>query len=409
MLSPTALRRWSWTHKWSSLVCTVFMLLLCITGLPLIFHHEIGHLLGTEVEAPAMPANTPRASLDKVLATAQALHPDRVVQFASHAEDDDNVWFVTLTPTPAPTDDFRSVAVDARTGQVLAQPRFDEGFMYVMFKLHVDLFAGLPGKLFLGFMGLLLLVAIVTGVVLYAPFMRKLAFGEVRRDRSTRVKWLDLHNLLGIVTLVWAFVVGGTGMINTWADLLIKYWQYDQLSVLLKPYEGQPIVPAAERGPLQQALEVAQAQAPGTKLSFIAFPGTAFSSPHHNTFFLRGNEPLTSRLLKPVLVDARTAQVTAAPQLPWYLTALLVSQPLHFGDYGGMPMKILWALLDIATIVVLGSGLYLWLRKGAQAGSASNASTSTTTAAATVHGHTGLPPTAAARTGGALPSTEGRA
>ncbi len=108
-----------------------------------------------------------------------------------------------------------------------------------------DLFAGLPGKLFLGFMGLLLLVAIVTGVVLYAPFMRKLAFGEVRRDRSTRVKWLDLHNLLGIVTLVWAFVVGGTGMINTWADLLIKYWQYDQLSVLLKPYEGQPIVPAA--------------------------------------------------------------------------------------------------------------------------------------------------------------------
>ena len=51
-------------------------------------------------------------------------------------------------------------------------------------------------------MGLLLLVAIVTGVVLYAPFMRKLAFGEVRRDRSTRVKWLDLHNLLGIVTLV---------------------------------------------------------------------------------------------------------------------------------------------------------------------------------------------------------------
>ena len=35
--------------------------------------------------------------------------------------------------------------------------------MHVMFRLHVDLFAGLPGKLFLGFMGLLLLVAIVTG------------------------------------------------------------------------------------------------------------------------------------------------------------------------------------------------------------------------------------------------------
>ncbi|WP_034712388.1 PepSY domain-containing protein [Acidovorax sp. JHL-9] len=375
MLSPVAIRRWSWVHQWSSLVCTVFMLLLCLTGLPLIFHHEIGHLLGTEVEAPAMPANTPRASLDQVLAAAQALHPQRVVQFASQPEDDDALWFVTLTPTPAPTDDFKSIAVDARTGAVLSELPVGEGFMHVMLRLHVDLFAGLAGKLFLGLMGLLLLVAIVTGVVLYAPFMRKLCFGEVRQHRSTRVKWLDLHNLLGIVTLTWALVVGATGMVNTWADLVIQYWQHDQLSALLKPYEGQPIVPAIERGPLQHSLEAAQAEAPGTRLSFIAFPGTSFSSPHHNTFFLRGNTPLTSRLLQPVLVDARTAQVTAAPQLPWYVTALLVSQPLHFGDYGGMPMKILWALLDIATIAVLGSGLYLWLRRKAPAAAAQTTST----------------------------------
>jgi uncharacterized iron-regulated membrane protein len=152
-------------------------------------------------------------------------------------------------------------------------------------------------------------------------------------------------------------------MINTWADLLIKYWQYDQLSALLAPYKGQATVPVSERASVQRTLTVAKERVPDSKLSFIAFPGTAFSSPHHHTVFLRGNEPLTARLLQPVLVDAKTADVTAAPQLPWYLTALLVSQPLHFGDYGGMPMQILWALLDIASIIVLGSGLYLWLNK----------------------------------------------
>jgi uncharacterized iron-regulated membrane protein len=363
MPTARALKTWSWLHKWSSLVSTLFMLLLCLTGLPLIFHHELGHLLGTEVKAPEIRHEGPRASLDDVLTVARARHPERVVQFVSQEEDDDKVWFVTLTPTPAPTEDFKSVAVDARTGLVLAEPKFDEGFMYVMFKLHVDLFAGLPGKLFLGFMGLLLLVAIVSGVVLYAPFMRKLDFGDVRRDRSPRIKWLDLHNLLGVVTLVWALVVGATGMINTWADLLIKVWQFDQLSTLLAPYKDQRTLTDAQRGSVQRTLEAALAQAPGHKLAFIAFPGTAFSSPHHNTFFLRGQTPLTSRLLQPVLVDAKTAEVTAAPALPWYLTALLVSQPLHFGDYGGLPMKILWALLDIATIVVLGSGLYLWLKR----------------------------------------------
>ncbi len=361
------IKTWAWVHKWSSLVCTVFMLLLCLTGLPLIFHHEIGHLLGTEVEAPEMPAGTPHASLDRVLEVARAQHPDRVVQFVSQPEDDDKLWFVPLTPTPAPTEDFRSVAGDARTAQALPTPRFDEGFMYVMFKLHGDLIAGLPGKLFLGFMGLLLLVAIVSGVVLYAPFMRKLEFGTVRRDRTARVKWLDLHNLLGIVTLVWLFVVGATGMINTWADLVIKYWQHDQLSSVLAPYQGQPTLAAAERAPLQPTLDAAMQQVPGSKLSFIAFPGTSYSSPHHNTVFLRGDEPLTSKLLHPVLVDAKTSAVTAAPQIPWYLTALLVSQPLHFGDYGGRVMQIIWALLDIASIFVLGTGLYLWLKKGRSA------------------------------------------
>ena len=358
------IKAWTWLHKWSSLVCTAFMLLLCITGLPLIFHHEIGHLLGTEVEAREMPADTPRLSLDKVLAIARAEHPDRVVQYASQPEDSPDLWFVTMTPTPAPTDDFRSVAVDARTGEVYERPRVDQGFMWVMFKLHVDLFAGLPGMLFLGLMGFLLLVAIVSGAVLYSPFMRKLDFGTVRRERRVRLKWLDLHNLLGIVTLVWLFVVGATGMLNTWADLMVKYWQHDQLSALLAPYQGQPTVPLAERGSVQVGLDKALAQLPGKELSFVAFPGTAYSSPHHTTFFLRGNEPLSARLLQPVLVDARTLAVTSSPELPWYLTALLVSQPLHFGDYGGLPMQILWAVLDIASIIVLGSGLYLWLRKG---------------------------------------------
>ena len=28
-MAPKALRKWSWTHKWSSIICTLFMLMLC--------------------------------------------------------------------------------------------------------------------------------------------------------------------------------------------------------------------------------------------------------------------------------------------------------------------------------------------------------------------------------------------
>jgi uncharacterized iron-regulated membrane protein len=81
----------------------------------------------------------------------------------------------------------------------------------------------------------------------------------------------------------------------------------------------------------------------------------------------RGKTPLESRLFTPVLVDAETGQLVSARGLPWYLRTLELSRPLHFGDYGGLPLKIIWALLDLITIVVLGSGLYLWVARAKRA------------------------------------------
>ncbi|VXB83950.1 PepSY domain-containing protein [Massilia sp. 9I] len=360
-MSPVSLRRWSWIHKWSSLVCTVFMLLLCLTGLPLIYHHEIGHLLGTDVEAPSMAPDTPRGNIDAVLASAQALYPNKMAMYISQEADEPAIWNVTLGDHPN-DEHYKPIAVDARTTKVITEPAFEGGvFMSTMFRLHVDLFAGLYGKLFLGFMGLLLIVAVVSGVVLYAPFMRKLDFGAVRHERSNVIKWLDLHNLLGIVTLVWVFVVGATGMVNTWADLLLKYWQNTEIAEMLKPYEGQPKV--EKMASIHEAILRAESAEPGMKVAFVAFPGTPFASPHHYGIFMRGDEAFSSRLYKPVLIDAGTGEITDRRELPWYLTALLLSQPLHFGDYGGQAMKLLWALLDIGTIIILGSGLYLWLKR----------------------------------------------
>ena len=96
---------------------------------------------------------------------------------------------------------------------------------------------------------------------------------------------------------------------------------------------------------------------------FVAFPGTLFAGPHHYIVFMRGQTPLTARLLTPLLIDAETGQLRDQRKLPWYPVLLRLSQPLHFGDYGRLPLKIIWALLDLATLVVLVSGLSLWWEK----------------------------------------------
>ncbi len=240
--------------------------------------------------------------------------------------------------------------------------------MLVVMRLHVDLFAELPGKLFLGLMGLLMAAAIVSGVVLYWPFTRRLDFGTLRANKAKRVGWLDWHNLLGAVTIVWALVVSVTGTINTLADPMLRAWKANELAAMSAAYAGQPT--PAKLASLDGVVANARAAAPGMEVQFIAFPGTPFTSQHHFAAFMRGDTALTARLYKPILLDGETGVFSASAELPVYLKALLVSQPLHFGDYGGMPLKILWAICDIMTIVVLASGLYLWGGSAANFGAA---------------------------------------
>ncbi|MDF7795790.1 PepSY-associated TM helix domain-containing protein [Pseudomonas syringae] len=358
-MKSQTVRRWSIVHTWSSLICTLFLLMLAVTGLPLIFHHEIDHLLGDAPHYKQMPADTPRLDLEQLARAAEAHRPGEVMQYFGWDDEDPNgVMAITAATAGTEPNSSHTFALDARTGEALEMPSANGGFMMVMLRLHVDLYANLPGKLLLAFMGLLFVVAIVSGTVLYAPFMRKLEFGQVRVNKSRRTRWLDLHNLIGVVTLTWALVVGVTGVISACADLLIASWRNDALATMIAPYKDAP--PLTRRAPATRLLEIAESAAPGMQADFIAFPGTRFSSEHHYAVFLKGNTHLTAHLATPVLIDARTLHVTAVVERPWYMDALGMSQPLHFGDYGGMPMKILWAVLDVLTIIVLGSGVYLW-------------------------------------------------
>jgi uncharacterized iron-regulated membrane protein len=362
MIGAAKLRTWSTVHRWTSLICTIFMLLLCLTGLPLIFDHEIDDLVGDGISAPAHPAGTPMLPLDRIVDAARQKYPNEFVQL--FVWDSDRPGLIRLVMAPvrsANREQYHRLVIDGRTAQILGEPPIDSSVMAFILDLHAELFLGVGGGLFLGAMALLLIGSIVSGVVLYGPFMRKLSFGAVRKDRSRRVTWLDLHNLLGIVTVAWLLVVGATGAMNTLAKPLFDVWRAQELPRLLAPYRDTAIV--MEPGSVDAAVETARRAVPDMELSSVLFPSTRFGSPRHYLVWTRGKTALTSRLFTPVLADAETGQLVSARGLPWYLRALEVSRPLHFGDYGGLPLKIIWALLDLMTIVVLGSGLYLWFAR----------------------------------------------
>lgn len=358
------IKRWFWWHRWSSLVCTLFLLMLCLTGLPLIFSEEInGWLNPTQYEK--LPKNTPMANLDSMVKFAKSHYPTQLIT-SVFVDDDEPQVLVSMAPTMNPEDKQRhSLQFDSRTAKLIKdEPPFDQQsptFIGFMLDLHRGLFLDLPGELFLGLMGILFVISIISGVVLYGPFMKKLDFGTVRNDRSKRLKWLDLHNLLGIVTAAWLFVVGLTGIINELSTPLFGFWQLTDVKAMLDKYKGHPVAATNELSSVEDAFKTAKQTLPDMTVISIVYPGNPYGSPYHFLLWAKGNQPFSSRLFSPVLVDARTGKLSAVIKMPFYLRALEVSRPLHFGDYGGVPLKVIWVIFDVIAIIVLISGVYLWL------------------------------------------------
>lgn len=358
------IKKWFWWHRWTSLICTLFLLMLCLTGLPLIFGDEIDGMLNPK-HYPELPKGMPLANLDHMVSQAKARYPKQLVT-SLFVDDDEPQVLVSMAPTLKPDDKLaHSLQFDQRTGKLLKDdPPFDQQpqtFIGLMLSLHIDLFMDLPGELFLGLMGVLFVVSIISGIVLYGPFMKKLDFGTVRYGRSGRLKWLDLHNLLGIATAAWLLVVGLTGVMNELSTPLFGLWQVTDVKAMLDQYKGRQPVKQQELGSIQAAYDTAKKALPGMTVTSIVYPGNTFGSPYHFLLWAKGNQPFTSRLFSPVLVDARSGKLAAVVKMPFYLRALEVSRPLHFGDYGGTPLKVLWALFDVVAIVVLISGVYLWV------------------------------------------------
>jgi len=230
-MTRRSLRSWLWVHKWTSLVCTLFLLIICVTGLPLVLKDELKDLLDGGLPYAQVPAGTPNISLDEFAARSRAIYPGETILSIFSDDDEPKIVVFMAASWEAFKADRKSahwIRFDAHTGVVLKRSKPFDGdgrrFLDIMLSLHRDLFAGLPGELFMGLMAILFVIAIASGAVVYGPFMRKLDFATVRAGGSPRLKWLDLHNMIGVVTLAWALLVGTTGVINELSTPLFTLW-----------------------------------------------------------------------------------------------------------------------------------------------------------------------------------------
>lgn len=362
-----------WVHRWISLLVTLPFLILCLSGTVLIFHDEIDIAMGN-VPAASTAAASERPLADSIAAIQSAFPDKRIISAGLDPDEHPGM----LTAYIAPVEDTgyehaRPVFADIATATIVPSPDPANTLTGFLLKLHSEWFLGTTGRLLGALLALLVLIALLSGLVVYAPYVKRIAFGVLRRGKGPRPFQLDLHNFIGAVVLGWAVVVSATGVLLGLSTTALGVWRMTELAHVRAQYAQS--APVDYRNPpisVGHAFAAATAAAEqGWHPVSVVYPKTDFSTARHFTVFLAGAKGLDERLLKIALVDAATGKIARTLELPAYLKAILVSEPLHFGDYGGLPLKILWTACTWMTLFITANGAWLWWdrrrrRKGKQ-------------------------------------------
>ena len=341
-------------HSWLGLGAGLGLLVIGLTGSLLVFRDQLEVLFNPTLIRIATP-DTPRLPLDTLLARAQSQLPGHEISGWTLREPAERDYADFLYVIGRGSDQWRVATLDPTTGRILATPRaYTATLSGWLLDLHYEFFADHIGLAFAGLFAVLLCLLGVTGVWIYREFWKNLF--TLRWRRGARILFSDLHKFTGITTVVFNLILGFTG----------AYWNLTH--VIGEAINGEFHQPKMERRLYSAALSLdalvadAATRLPGFRPHFISLP----SAPAGGITFYGAVErrsPLRSPYGSTVSYDATMLAHTATADLrssSLWLQFVDVFRPLHFGTFGGLPVKILWSLGGLAPGLLAVTGFVIW-------------------------------------------------
>lgn len=355
-------------HVYIGIFIALHFAIFALTGLILLFKDEF-KTTGGESSAPAAESQVLSrqqiaVNYEKIFNSLKQSYPqDRLLAIFPEDEHPEQLQARLGIDGATQLRGARRTLFDLNSGEeIKSKPSVQEDFFDWTLKLHRELFLGSNGKLYLGVVGLLYVFMLISGLFIYGNFMKTRGFGEIRKQKIK--SFVDLHKFVGVVTFGWSFVVGLSGVFLAFNGVLIKLFQIVSLKHLSEQYQSfknsAEVVTAA---PFHEVIQTALQAKPDSVITYISFPDTEFGIPGHFLMLMNGTTALTERISELVVVNAASAKLAEIVELPLYLKIVLLSEPLHFGDYGGVLLKIIWILFTIASLAVAVFGVSSFFMK----------------------------------------------
>jgi uncharacterized iron-regulated membrane protein len=345
-------------HAWLGLVIGGLMYLICLSGTLAVFFQEFERWEQPEVREsldydPVAVQRAVAAVLGRLPKSPDHLYvslPTPEMPRLSVATDQESqAWFVNA---------------DGSLGQPVAHD-----WTHLLLNLHIYLH--LPstfGLLVVGASGALLVGLVVSGFLAH-PRIVKDAF-RFRVGGSRQLEQADLHNRLSVWGAPFHVIIGLTGAYFGLASVTFVLLgaafhdgKTEEATAMI--YGAEPKVEGAGGVPdVAAALREARTVLPaGTSPSFVIVHDAATRAQYIDLLAVHPGRLIWGEYYRFAASGGTYLGRTDYSDGPVGRQAIYSSYRIHFGNFGGLPVKVLYGLLGLSLTVISATGINIWLAR----------------------------------------------
>ncbi|AKH42698.1 putative iron-regulated membrane protein [Altererythrobacter atlanticus] len=344
-------------HAAIGLVAGALLYLICLTGTVVVFYEEWQWI--EQPDAPEMERIAPEAvqrGVEAVMASEADREPTTHLYVHLPVED-----------LPRATISTDTQAVHLTQDGSIANPE-EVAWSDFLLALHYRLnLPSLIGITIVGALGVMIVSLAISGVIAHPRIFRD-AF-RLRARNGGGIALADWHNRMSVWTLPFSLAIALTGAVIGLASIAaygLGTLYYDgDLEAVYAPIFGEEGASDATPAPapdVARALGYMQANYPDVVLTYAILHDPGTQGQHiqmvgehprrlifgeYYDFDAAGNFAGTAGL-----ADGELGQQTAAS-----------IYNLHFGNFGGLPVKIAYVIFGLALTAICATGTYIWLGK----------------------------------------------
>lgn len=237
---------------------------------------------------------------------------------------------------------------DPKGKQLHSKTSKDQGLLALTLAIHRELLIPGKGKYLVGLLGLFITFLLLSGFIIAPKFYKN--FKAV----NNRLRLGILHKQWGLASFSWILLVTLTGILLSFNGLMISLFlksSLDSERLLSKSGHSNYVQ-------IETVQRNAKTALPDFSIDYVSYPDNEFSLPGHFAVLVeRGS------LKKILFVEGQSGDVSKVVSLPWYMELMLISEPLHFGNYGGVLLKVFWTIMGLGASLIPLSGFIIFLAR----------------------------------------------